>query len=587
MSATNINTDSGSEIKLLKKQLERANKTIEKLKKQKRKTTVAKPSSNLQAFNGKDQQLNINPTSANSHNFDAFKIFGNNKFIETLDKLKNKLPVKVSMNLCIRMEQEDLATNSFSKMDTFWFNSKAQAVYHLSEAQDIFGMKMQELSMKIESFVKNGSSWKFNSVVTLILKVSSFKPLAGSSYIDLPDYIKNKKACVNVKNKDNKCFMWSVLSALHTPSKNADRVTKYQDYENELMFDGINFPVQIKDIAKFETMNNLGILVIGYDNKSGFSPLKTPTIKMKKNINLLLIEDGENFHYVWIKDLSRLLHDINLNGSKKYFCVYCFSHFMSQQALDKHAEDCVINKPTRAVLPEAGTKLQFQNNRNETMIPFIIYADFESVLEPTNEHKSNTTCYQIHKPCSYAYKLVCSKNPKLSKPVQMKCADNDNDITECFLNDMHKELKYINEYVKDKKGKVPIVFHNFKGYDSHLLIRSIGKFKGRLSCIASNQEKLITLGINRLQFIDSLAFLNSSLEKLANNLDTEDFVYTKEHFPDESKFELVKQKGVFPYDWFDHTSKLNNKKLPPKDEFYSSLNSSHISDNDYEHAQLV
>jgi hypothetical protein len=66
---------------------------------------------------------------------------------------------------------------------------------------------------------------------------------------------------------------------------------------------------------------------------------------------------------------------------------------MSQEALDKHVKDCVINKPTRAVLPEAGTKLQFTYNRNETMIKFIKYADFESVLEPTDERKSNTTCF--------------------------------------------------------------------------------------------------------------------------------------------------------------------------------------------------
>jgi hypothetical protein len=82
--------------------------------------------------------------------------------------------------------------------------------------------------------------------------------------------------------------MWSVLSALHTPNKNADRVSKYKAHESELKFDGIKFPVQIKDIAKFEAMNNIGILVIAYDDKTGFSPLKTPSVKMKEPINLLL-----------------------------------------------------------------------------------------------------------------------------------------------------------------------------------------------------------------------------------------------------------------------------------------------------------
>ncbi|GIY58481.1 uncharacterized protein CEXT_311891 [Caerostris extrusa] len=97
-----------------------------------------------------------------------------------------------------------------------------------------------------------GSGWSFQEVTYLELKINKYDPLYASSYIDLPKELKSKKAIINVKNKDNKCFMWSILSAIHPVVKDAQRVSKYKKYENELNFKGIKFPISFNDIKKFE-----------------------------------------------------------------------------------------------------------------------------------------------------------------------------------------------------------------------------------------------------------------------------------------------------------------------------------------------
>ena len=89
-----------------------------------------------------------------------------------------------------------------------------------------------------------------------------------------------------------------------------------------------------------------------------------------------------------------------------------------------------------------------------------------------------------------------------------------------------------------------------------------------------------------LVFLDSFQFMASSLERLAANLPTDAFKYTSQVFQDE-KLALMKQKGVYPYDYMDSFGKFNDKQLPPKEEFYSILADEGISDVQYRHAQNV
>ena len=150
----------------------------------------------------------------------------------------------------------------------------------------------------------------------------------------------------------------------------------------------------------------------------------------------------------------------------------------------------------------------------------------------------------------------------------------------------------------------PVIFHNLSGYDSHLFIKNLGKSEGKIGCIPNNEEKYISFSkhilvdkfknkkgeekevIREIRFIDSFKFMATSLGSLVNNLPKESFKNLTEFYEGE-QLDLIKRKGVFPYDWFDNFNRLSADNLPPKEAFHSILNDSGISEEDYIHAQKV
>ena len=94
--------------------------------------------------------------------------------------------------------------------------------------------------------------------------------------------------------------------------------------------------------------------------------------------------------------------------------------------------------------------------------------------------------------------------------------------------------------------KVPVVFHNLRGYNSHLIFSELDKFDVKIRVIPDGLEKYMAFFLNKnLVFIDSMQFMNSSLDKLVKNLSDEDFKYLVEEFGSEN-LELLKQKGDYP-----------------------------------------
>ena len=93
-------------------------------------------------------------------------------------------------------------------------------------------------------------------IIQLELHIVRYNPLRGETWIPLPKELTNKKTIINVKNKDNKCFLWCVLRALNPKENNAERVNKeLKTRENTLNMEGIKYPVSLKDIHEFEKQN--------------------------------------------------------------------------------------------------------------------------------------------------------------------------------------------------------------------------------------------------------------------------------------------------------------------------------------------
>ena len=95
--------------------------------------------------------------------------------------------------------------------------------------------------------------------------------------------------------------------------------------------------------------------------------------------------------------------------------------------------------------------------------------------------------------------------------------------------------------------KVPVIFHNLRGYDSHLVFNELDKSDVKINVIPNGLEKYMVFFWNKnLVFIDSMQFMDSSFDKLVKSLSDEDFKYLIKEFSSEN-LELLKQKGAYPY----------------------------------------
>ena len=127
-----------------------------------------------------------------------------------------------------------------------------------------------------------------------------------------------------------------------------------------------------------------------------------------------------------------------------------------------------------------------------------------------------------------------------------------------------------------------MIFHNLKGYDSHFILKELSKFNCKISVTPNGLEKYISFTLNNIiVFIDSMLFMNSSLDKLVKNLNSEDLKYLDRIYSGEK---LVKKKGIYPCEYFNSFKIFKDSKLPDIDKFFSSLRDCGISEKEYQRA---
>ena len=550
---------------------------------------------------------------------------------------------------------------------TAYFNSKPKTIINKTQITEELQSSKHEILNITAQWISEGSGWTIESVDNHYLNIVQYEPMKGSSYIELPQELKHHlKGLINLKNKDNECFRWCHIRYLNHQDKNPQRINKSdKEYISKLNYSNIKFPVELNQYNKIEKQNEININVFGYENKQPY-PIYISKEKYEKHLELLLITEDENKHYVLIKDFNRFMFNQTKHEHRKHFCMYCLQCFSSEEVLKNHKDNCIqLNGEQAIKMPDkSNNTLKFNNFHKQQPVPFVIYADFEAITEKIsgcrpNNNKSFTEAYQKHTDCGFGYKVVCCYDDKYTQPMKIYRGEK---AVYTFLEYMLDEVKYCKRIIKKEfnkplnmtkeneeefqkadechicnkkytaddirvrdhchitgkfrgsahqecnlqlrlnpdKIKIPVIFHNLRGYDSHFIMQEIGaivkdyeytnkdgkKCQMNINAIPNNMEKYMAFMLgNHLTFLDSFQFMSSSLEKLVGNLPKESLKYTSKMFKG-TNFDLMIRKGVYPYDYMDSFDKFNSP-LPKKEEFYSILNNEHISDENYKHAQNV
>src|SRR6266536_1392957 len=422
----------------------------------------------------------------------------------------------------------------------FHISEKMIAITNIGEIDGAVLTMNEGIHRRIDRFTVGGSGWSVEETTRHYITIAKYSPLAARSYIPLPGGIQNKKATINIKNEDNKCFAYC-LGRVLDPNPEKDHLERVSKHLKKVCTDlglyNIEMPVSMKDIPTIKKKFNISINVFGHEGTDIF-PIIVTKEKYDKHVDLLYTENEETDHYVLITDFDKLNFKITKHKEKQHFCKYCIQHFTTEEELEKHTENCITINGVQAVeLPKEGTKLKFNNLSKTISKPFVIYADIEALLIPIENEKQNAnTSYTIntqkHEACSIGYKVVCSENDKFSKPFKMfrgKDAipkffeslfqeeeeiikhmktfkktdmimtlaqrDEYNLATKCYLCDdiFTKDNKKVRDHchVSGKyrgaahekcnlqlklSPEIPVIFHNLKGYDTHHLMLKLGEF---------------------------------------------------------------------------------------------------------------
>ena len=160
-----------------------------------------------------------------------------------------------------------------------------------------------------------------------------------------------------------------------------ERISKLKRFEADFDWSGIGFLVSIKDIKKFEFRNQISINLLSVEDRQIYICRKGGNYK--RIINLMLITDNNRKHYVAIKSLSRLLSSQNTkHKGKEYFCMNCSQGFKEESSRDEHIGYCIDNESVKVEMPHKNPTVQYSDGQFQFKVPFIMYADFKSILEP-------------------------------------------------------------------------------------------------------------------------------------------------------------------------------------------------------------
>ena len=249
------------------------------------------------------------------------------------------------------------------------------------------------------------SSFVFESVEECNIHFHKIDLRRGASYIESPDWLKNKKCTINPKNEnDVYCFMYSITAGLYHDEigKNVERISKkLMQYANKINWHNIDFPASYEDYVLFEQLNSdiaLNILYVPF-GKRNVCPeyISKHNFTAKNQVTLLKITDDKgNWHFLALpstlgengvkrpmKALSKLMNNISSSNHGDFYCYGCFHSFRTQTTLKNPFELCEYNDfCSLEVSKEGKNVIRYKPGSRSLKINSVIYADFECILMP-------------------------------------------------------------------------------------------------------------------------------------------------------------------------------------------------------------
>ena len=294
---------------------------------------------------------------------------------------------------------------------------------------DIIEQLFKSLLKKYEENLQNkmrGSEFEFDDVNFLCYHFNKTSINRGGSYIDSPKWLKDKKSTINSKNNDDKCFQYALTLALNLDKikKDPQRVSKIKPFIEKYNWEDIDFPSTSKDWKKLECNNEvaLNILYVPDNTKKINIAYKSKNnLTQEKQIILLMISDGQKWHYLVVKNLSRLLRGITSNHKEDFYCLNCFHSYRTENKLEAYKKICENHNYCHLEMPTKNNNIIKYNHGEKSMkLTFVIYADLECLLEKistciNNPNESSTTKINKHTPLGYSIFTHCSFDKSKNK----------------------------------------------------------------------------------------------------------------------------------------------------------------------------
>ena len=287
------------------------------------------------------------------------------------------------------------------------FNLRMLAVYNRSNMAEIATSMIEHMTQQIENSALRDSKFVFDGVIRMDIDFHRLNFTRGSSYLPLSKWLASKKAIINPQNSDLECFKWAVIAAMKWKDigKDPQRISKLRKYEDEFDWSEIEFPVSTKDITEFESKNRITINVLAIESNKIYICRKGN--EYSRVANLMLITNNDDKYYVAIKSLSRLLSSSNDKKKKSpHFCTNCLQGFTKRCSRDEHCKYCRSNEAVRIEMPNSNPIVKYSDGQYQFKVPFMMYADFESILEPAqgannNPNLSSTREVNVHTPSGW------------------------------------------------------------------------------------------------------------------------------------------------------------------------------------------